>query len=178
MPYLENALFTIVKLKTQKLCQLYRYRQIQKFITHFITTTSRNSTVKCRLPNTYEGDDDQIRLQLRALNHLVERNANQPNAIIEDHRDDDDIRKARCLVICAEDGLLAIVKLLLERKANVHVDDDYVLRWASADGHLEVVKLLLKHGANVHAGNDYALRMASENGRLEVVNFLKILYEN
>ena len=138
---------------------------------HFITT-SGESTVKsilCRLPDI-NGDidkilsdkisSDKIRLQLRALNHLLEGKANQININIEGHRDDDK-RKAAYLMLAAEDGLVKIVQLLLEHHANVHAADDYALRDASFKGRREVVELLLKHGANVHADNDSVLRRAS-----------------
>ena len=43
------------------------------------------------------------------------------------------------------------------------------LRCAAENGHFEVVKLLVEKGADIHALNDYALRYAAENGHLEVV---------
>ena len=51
--------------------------------------------------------------------------------------------------------------IALKRGANVHVNNDYPLRYASSYGHTEVVRLLLENGANVHANNDEALRVAS-----------------
>jgi hypothetical protein len=73
----------------------------------------------------------------------------------------------------SENGHLEVVKLLLENGANLHIEHDCVLRWASWNGHLEVVKLLLENGADLHADDDYALRSASVNGHLEVVELLK-----
>jgi len=180
------------------------FMKILNELCYFISVKS----ISCRLPNCKEisfteGEDvDKIKigLQLRALNHLVELKANQPNANIEVHGDNK--IKARCLVHSAEDGLLAIVKLLLEHTidflmkdvglekasrnghlevvklllehhANVHAVDDAALRWASRNGQLKVVKLLLEHGANVHANDDYALRWASRNRHLKVVKLLK-----
>ena len=66
-------------------------------------------------------DIDKIHLQLRAraLNHLLEGKANQININIEDHTDDDK-RKTTYLMLAATDGLLKIVKLLLEHHADVH----------------------------------------------------------
>ena len=37
---------------------------------------------------------------------------------------------------------------------NVHADDDFALRFASANGHLAIVEIILAAGANVHANND------------------------
>lgn len=48
-----------------------------------------------------------------------------------------------------------------------------LLAWASRNGVVEVVKLLLETGANVHANDDYALIWASKNDHLEVVKVLK-----
>ena len=64
------------------------------------------------------------------------------------------------------------VQRLLALGADVHADDDYALRQASAQGHLAVVEALLGAGADVHAENDEALRKASEYGRLDVVQAL------
>ena len=40
------------------------------------------------------------------------------------------------------------VKDLVEQGGNLHVDNDYALRWAAENGQLEVAKYLLKQGAN------------------------------
>jgi ankyrin repeat protein len=64
------------------------------------------------------------------------------------------------------------VRELLEKGANVHINNDYTLRWASRDGHLEIVKLLIEKGADVHAKDDEAIRIASEVGHLKIVQLL------
>ena len=43
-------------------------------------------------------------------------------------------------------GHIEVVKLLLERGANIHADD--ALRWASKNGHIEVTNLLKTHMNN------------------------------
>jgi hypothetical protein len=68
---------------------------------------------------------------------------------------------------------LKVFKRLVKEGANIHANDDYALRCASANGHLGVVKFLVSKGANIHADDDCALRCASENGHLSVVKFLK-----
>ena len=59
------------------------------------------------------------------------------------------------------------MKLLLEKGANVHADDDLALRWASEFGHHAVVKLLLEKGANVHK----AVKLLLENGADVPIHF-------
>ena len=72
-------------------------------------------------------------------------------------------------------GRTEIVKLLLEYKADIHAVSDDALRAASLEGHTEIVKLLLQYNANIHAHNDQALRWASDAGHTEIV---KLLLEN
>jgi hypothetical protein len=66
-----------------------------------------------------------------------------------------------------------VVKLLLENGADVHAADDEALMWTSYHGYDKVVKLLLENGANVHAKNDFSSRWASENKHEKVVEILK-----
>lgn len=63
-------------------------------------------------------------------------------------------------------------KMLIESGANIHDDDDYVLRWSAFNGHVKVVRFLIKSGADIHAQYDYALRLGALNGHLEVVRLL------
>lgn len=63
---------------------------------------------------------------------------------------------------------LDIIKELVEEGANIHVCDDYTLRWAAKNGHLEVVKYLIEKGADI----DDAFQLAAKSGYLEVVKYL------
>ena len=65
------------------------------------------------------------------------------------------------------------IKTLVEDGADIHAEDEYVLRWAAANGHLKVVKYLVEHGADIHACNDRALEWAAEFDHLQVVEYLK-----
>ncbi len=67
---------------------------------------------------------------------------------------------------------LSQIKILIRKGADVHADNDFLLRWAAGNGHLEIVKYLVKHGADIHAVDDFALRMAAVGGYLEVVKYL------
>jgi len=68
-----------------------------------------------------------------------------------------------------------VVQRLIEEGADVHADNDYALRWASAYGEIEIVRVLLENGANVHAQEECALCWASNHGETEIV---KLLLEN
>jgi len=70
---------------------------------------------------------------------------------------------------------LEVIKELVNEGVNVHVNDDYPLRWASNNGHLEIVKYLVSVGAKVHDCNDAAIRWADAKGYLEIVKYLKSL---
>ena len=65
-----------------------------------------------------------------------------------------------------------MVRLLLNAGANVHVENDCPLRFASHGGHIDVVELLLEYGANARAENDCALYYANDNGHSELVTLL------
>ena len=64
------------------------------------------------------------------------------------------------------------VKLLLDRGADIHAEDDQALLNAAENGNTEIVKLLLDRGADIHAVNDAALRYTAMKGRTETVKLL------
>ncbi|HRS19950.1 MAG TPA: ankyrin repeat domain-containing protein, partial [Bacteroidales bacterium] len=72
----------------------------------------------------------------------------------------------------AENGHHNIIKLLIKNGVDIHIYNDAALRWAAYNGHYDIVRLLLKHGANVHADNDAALRWAVENEHYKIVKLL------
>ena len=57
------------------------------------------------------------------------------------------------------------MKFLVSRVANIHVKDNFALRWSAVNGHLEVVKFLVEQGANISECNDWELD-------LEVLKYL------
>ncbi len=63
-------------------------------------------------------------------------------------------------------------KYLIDKGANIHVNDGYVLPKNAKKGHLDVVKYLIGNGANVHAGYDFALRWSTYTNN-EVYEYLK-----
>ncbi|GAX84445.1 hypothetical protein CEUSTIGMA_g11865.t1 [Chlamydomonas eustigma] len=67
---------------------------------------------------------------------------------------------------------LAVLSLLLEKGANIHVSDNFALRWACYHGRYNVAKLLVEHGADVSAGMHDALYQAAKNGHTDIVKML------
>ena len=82
------------------------------------------------------------------------------------------IKKNKELIWAASHGHIEVVELLLDRGANIHVNNDDALIWAARNGHIEVVKLLLDSGADIQAKYDKALIYASNNDNIEVVKLL------
>ncbi|CCF38951.1 hypothetical protein CH063_00303 [Colletotrichum higginsianum] len=83
------------------------------------------------------------------------------------------------LTAAAYDGTLDIVKLLLDRGAEVDFPNGWALQAASSEGHYDVVKELLDRGADVNAfttnenfPQGTALQVACESGKLEIVTLL------
>jgi ankyrin repeat protein len=69
-----------------------------------------------------------------------------------------------------ENGHLETVEYLLKMGADVHVEGAIIL--AATNGHIEIIKLLLNYGADIHAKNDKALLLSAKNGHLEIVKLL------
>jgi len=76
------------------------------------------------------------------------------------------------LIVSSKVGFLIGVKKALERGADIHILNDYALRYASRYGHYDLVEFLLKNGANVHADVEEALWWALEDNNLNIVELL------
>jgi len=86
----------------------------------------------------------------------------------------EDLSPNQLLIQSSNVGFLPGVKKALEMGANVHTLDDSPLRLASENGHTNVVEILLKNHADIHANNDWPLRWASASAdnHLDVVKLL------
>ena len=82
------------------------------------------------------------------------------------------------LVLAAQEGHLAVVRLLLEAGADkdaADTDGDTALHIAAKEGHLEVVRLLLEAGADKDAADTDGytpLHFAARKGHLEAIRLL------
>lgn len=82
------------------------------------------------------------------------------------------------LIEAATVGDLPEIRSLIERGADIHVDEGKPFGVAAEHGRLEVVKYLASQGAHINTRSDLedrrdrALLMASGNGHLEVAEFL------
>ena len=88
------------------------------------------------------------------------------------------MNKVKVLIFAAEKGYLELVRAMVERGANIHVQDNYALRITAEEGHLAIVKYLVEQGANIHAQDDYALRMAEKYHQQEVVKYIQNIKKN
>jgi putative nucleotidyltransferase with HDIG domain len=82
----------------------------------------------------------------------------------------------RELVDAVESGSLNKVKECIKYGADIHVWNDYPLRFAVAEGHFDIVKYLLsdkrEDKADIHTVEPYALREALENGHFDIIEYL------
>ena len=69
-------------------------------------------------------------------------------------------------------GYLPMVKLLINKGANLNALHEHALRNASFFGHIEIVKLLVENGANVSANNMESICNAASNGHSEILEYL------
>jgi ankyrin repeat protein len=76
------------------------------------------------------------------------------------------------LIEAAERNDFLKVRKLVTEGANIHHQNDLVLRWGAYHGNLEMVKFLILKGADVHAKDGDALYWATRMERLEVAKYL------
>ena len=82
------------------------------------------------------------------------------------------------LIWASKNGLIDVLRLLIENGANVNVSDNYEyspLIWASIKGHTEIARLLIENGANFYFVDRFEcipLILASKKGHAEIVSLL------
>lgn len=78
-----------------------------------------------------------------------------------------------CLLKWASfNGYFKIVKFLIAQNATINSSDNYPLTGSIIGGHLKIVKFLIKKGANLHPDNNSPLQFAAARGHLRVVKYL------
>jgi ankyrin repeat protein len=77
------------------------------------------------------------------------------------------------LCVAAADGLLALMRLLLDSGADPNARGGLPLVLGVDGGHLEAVRLLLEHGASPDALHGEAMRLAVFYGRQDIVQLLQ-----
>ena len=78
----------------------------------------------------------------------------------------------RALVNSSKKGYLEIIKILLNKGANVHYERNNALIWASLRGYLDIVKLLIDNHANVHDQCNEAIDWSLKNNHRDVTKLL------
>ncbi|KAJ7291204.1 ankyrin repeat-containing domain protein [Mycena rebaudengoi] len=96
------------------------------------------------------GEDNVSALEAAACWHPFDRLMSFPVVFL----DSEDKRRRRKMEETTH--RLQLVRLLLDKGADVHARDNGALRVASMAGHTEVIQLLLEHGANVNPADKYA----------------------
>lgn len=83
------------------------------------------------------------------------------------------IDQSKALIIASEKGYLNIVKFLIDRGANVNVENGLPLIRSSKNGHFNVVKFLIEKGANIHARDGEAYKQSYINKHYDIARFLE-----
>jgi len=127
-----------------------------------------------QIENLYNTGIDTKEL-ISQLKHMKEKDSQ--NGIPDDVKEilskkKFNITSNTALVKASEKGYLPIVKYLITKGADVHMNDDEAFIIASSSGHLSIVQYLVENGAAIHADNDRAIILASENGHLPIVQYL------
>ncbi|KAH8652892.1 ankyrin repeat-containing domain protein [Ilyonectria robusta] len=86
-----------------------------------------------------------------------------------------DGKRRTLLHLAAQDGILEMMQLLLDWKANPNILDEMggsPAQWAARDNHAEAVRILLAGGLDPNFDKGYSLRIALSLGHLEVAKLL------
>lgn len=64
------------------------------------------------------------------------------------------------------------VRFMVDRGADIHVENDWPLHLAVQYGHYSIVRYLIEHGANIKSREGWALSLAAFNGHEYIVRYL------
>jgi ankyrin repeat protein len=69
-----------------------------------------------------------------------------------------------------------MIKFLVEVGADLHEDDEYLLRLSANKGYFDFLRFLVGKGADIHVDDDYPLRESASRNDLEMVKYLIQFY--
>ena len=75
-------------------------------------------------------------------------------------------------MVAAINGHFEIVKCLIERGSDLHINSEEALKCAAQFGNLEMVKYLIKQGADFTNNDEEALRWAIRNKHQKIAEYL------
>ena len=119
-------------------------------VVQFLVEYGMNNYNDVLLQSSYNG-------HLEIVKYIIEKGAKNIN---------------ESLILSAKYNKLEVVKFLINNGADIHVDNEYILRYSAQTGHTEIVKYLIENGANIHIDDDYALRCSALYSHLEIVRYL------
>ena len=74
--------------------------------------------------------------------------------------------------IASEHGYTAVVKLLLDHGADIHVDEDIPLKQTIHEHRIDTAQLLLERKADVHVKGDMPIVLASQYDDIDMIELL------
>ena len=80
--------------------------------------------------------------------------------------------KNEILLESCKNGHLGVAKLLINRGANIHAQNNRAIILASSCGYFSIVELLIKSGADIRAQHSAALKFAIINDHQDIIDLL------
>lgn len=73
---------------------------------------------------------------------------------------------------CEDGNVEKLIFLFKENDIDINYQNGYFGMLAAMNGHIEVLKTLSKYGADMHIDNEAILKVAAHNGHVSCVNYL------
>ena len=74
--------------------------------------------------------------------------------------------------LCENGNIEKLVTFFRDNDVDVNYQNGYFGILAAMNGHSEVLKFLSKHGADMHIDNEAILKVAAHNGHVSCINYL------
>jgi len=82
------------------------------------------------------------------------------------------VRDNNVLIWATKNGHLDVIQYLFSIGADIHTDNDIILRIAAYKDNLQILQYLVSKGSNIHGYKSQALKYAARNGKLRIVQYL------